>query len=219
MRITLPTICIIALSVQSVSAADGAEKPSSKPVKIYLVAGQSNAEQRGNIAWTQKNWPEYSTVRDKLWHYRPGKKPPSPFLGETYDRFGVEFVPGMAISDAVDNDVIFLTSAVGGTTLFKHWRPPSGVKRIGGEVGLLYERLLHHTHSLVTNLEELYPRYEGQGYELAGLIWFQGENDSLGIRSFPFYRTNESNLYHVIPDNINGIVIGETKWAGDVQST
>jgi len=186
MKITIPTICIIALAGQGLSAAAASEKPSAKPVKIYLVAGQSNAEQRGNIGWTQKNWPEYSAVREKLWHFRPGKKPPSPFLGETYDRFGVEFVPGMAISDAVENDVIFLTSAVGGTTLFNHWRPPRGVKRIGGEVGPLYERLLHHTHSLVTNLEELHPRYEGQGYELAGLIWFQGENDCFG--TFPYYK-------------------------------
>ena len=59
------------------------------------------------------------------------------------------------------------------------------VKRIGGDIGPLYERLLHHTHSLVTHLDELYPRYEGQGYELAGLIWFQGENDCFG--TFPYY--------------------------------
>jgi len=186
MKTALPTLCIVALGIQGLPVAAESEKPSAKPIKIYLVAGQSNAEQRGNIEWTQKNWPEYSAMREKLWHYRPGKKPPSPFLGETYDRFGVEFAPGMAISDAVENDVIFLTSAVGGTTLYNHWRPPSGVKRIGGEVGPLYERLLHHTHSLVTNLDELYPRYEGPGYELAGLIWFQGENDCFG--TFPYYK-------------------------------
>ena len=57
MKITIPAICIIALSLQSLSAADASEKPNAKPVKIYLVAGQSNAEQRGNIEWTQKNWP------------------------------------------------------------------------------------------------------------------------------------------------------------------
>ena len=115
MKTALTTLCILAMGILGVAAV--AEEPSAKPVKIYLVAGQSNAEQRGNIEWAQKNWPEYQTVREKLWHYRPGKKPPSTFLGETYDRFGVEFVPGMAISDAVENDVIFLTSAVGGTTL------------------------------------------------------------------------------------------------------
>ncbi len=135
MRYALPISCIFALGMQGLSVAAEAKKPSAKPVKIYLVAGQSNAELRGNIGWMQKNWTEHTEVREKLWHYRPGTKPPSPILGETYDKFGVEFVPGMKISDAVENDVIFLTSAVGGTTLFNHWRPPSGVKRIGGNVG------------------------------------------------------------------------------------
>lgn len=186
MNHTLLTLCAVALGIQGLAAAAEAEEPSDQPVKIYIVAGQSNAELRGNITWTQKNWPEYSTVREKLWHYRPGTKPPSPILGETYDKFGVEFVPGMMIADAVENDVIFLTSAVGGTTLYKHWRPPSGVKRIGGEVGSLYDRMLHHVHSLVANLGDLYPRYHGQGYELAGLIWFQGENDCFG--TFPYYQ-------------------------------
>ena len=70
---------------------DESPPASGKPVKIYIVAGQSNAELRGNIEWTQKEWPEYVKVRPKLWHYRPGQKPPSPVLGETYDKFGVEF--------------------------------------------------------------------------------------------------------------------------------
>ncbi len=186
MRISLLSVCIAVLGIQGLATAGEAEKPSNKPVKIYLVAGQSNAEQRGNVEWAQKYWPEYTKVRQKLWNFRPGVKPPSPFLGDSYERFGVEFVPGMKIADAVENDVIFLTSAVGGTTLYRHWRPPSGVKRIGGKVGDLYERLLYHTHSLVANLDVLYPRYKGQGYELAGLIWFQGENDCFG--TFPYYQ-------------------------------
>jgi hypothetical protein len=186
MRISLLSICIIALGIQGLTSVAQAKEPSKKPVKIYLVAGQSNAEQRGNIEWAQKYWPEYTKIRQKLWNYRPGVKPPSPFLGESYSKFGVEFVAGMEISDAVENDVIFLTSAVGGTTLYNQWRPPSGVKRIGGKVGSLYERLLYHTHSLVANLETLYPRYKGQGYELAGMIWFQGENDCFG--TFPYYQ-------------------------------
>jgi len=34
----------------------------------------------------------------------------------------------------------------------------------------------------------VYPRYAGQDVEIAGIIWFQGENDSLNIGNFPFYQ-------------------------------
>jgi len=172
---TIIAVCMLFVGTSAMAQAKS--EPSDKPVKIYIVAGQSNAEQRGNIPWTQKQWPEYNKIREKLWHYYPEHKPPSPFLGETYDKLGVEFVAGTEISDAVENDVIFISSAVGGTTLYNKWLPPSGVKRLGGEVGPLYTRLLAHTLDICSNIGELYPRYKGQGYELAGIIWFQGEND------------------------------------------
>jgi hypothetical protein len=162
--------------------------PSKKPIKIYIIAGQSNAEQRGNMDWMRDTWPEYGKVDPKLWHFHPGAKPPSPFNGETYAKFGVEFVPGIEISKRVENDVIFLSTAVGGTTLRQRWTSPTGAKRLGCEVGNLYERMFQWTYDLIRNAGEIYPRYAGQEFEIAGIIWFQGENDSLSYGNFPFYQ-------------------------------
>ena len=38
--------------------------------------------------------------------------------------------------------------------------------------------LVNRFHNLIDNLEEVYPAYQGQGYEIAGFIWSPGENDS-----------------------------------------
>ena len=66
--------------------------PSSKPIKIYLVAGE-NVGKAGEIQYLHENWPEYTTEDPKLWHFNPVAKPPSTILGETYDRYGIELVP------------------------------------------------------------------------------------------------------------------------------
>ncbi len=163
------------------------------PVKVYILAGQSNAEQHGQINFLKENFPEYTQEQPNLWHYRPAVKVPSPFMGDTYGGYGVELAAGYAVADAVPNDVIFVTSAVGGTTLDARWRPPSAVKRLGGEVGDLYLEMIKHTHNLIANLDELYPRYKGQGFELAGFIWFQGENDCTG-RTQGTYRDSLRDL-------------------------
>ena len=167
--LVLLSCCLLA---ETAPAKDG-----PLPVKIYIVAGQSNAEPRGSIEFLKANCPELAKQRDDLWRFRPVVQTPTPFLGPNYGAYGVELGAGLAVADAVDNDVIFVTSAVGGTMLFNRWRPPSAVKRMGGEIGDLYDTMIKHVHNLVANLDQLYPRYRGQGYELAGFIWFQGEND------------------------------------------
>jgi len=182
----IATLIACLLPVLPAQAQDPA--PSKKPIKIYIIAGQSNAEQRGNMEWMRETWPEYSEVDPKLWHFHPGAKPPSPFNGETYDKFGVEFVPGIEISKRVENDIIFLATATGGTTLRQRWTSPTGAERLGCEVGNLYERMFQRTFDLITHAPDIYPRYAGQEFEIAGIIWFQGENDSLSLGNFPFYQ-------------------------------
>jgi hypothetical protein len=181
-------LTLLACLLPALPVYAGEDVPSKKPIKIYIIAGQSNAEQRGNMEWLRDTWPEYSTVDPKLWHFHPSAKPPSPFNGETYSKMGVELVPGIEISKRVENEVIFLATALGGTTLRQRWISPRGAKRLGCEVGDLYVRMLKRTFDLIRNIKDVYPRYAGQDFEIAGIIWFQGENDSLHLGNFPFYQ-------------------------------
>jgi hypothetical protein len=183
-----PILTLLTCLLPALAAVAQDPAPSSKPIKIYIIAGQSNAEQRGSMEWLRDTWPEYSEIDPKLWHFHPGAKPPSPINGETYDKFGVELVPGLEISKRVGNDVLFLATATGGTTLRQRWTSPTGAKRLGCEVGDLYERMFRRTFDLIANIGDIYPRYAGQEFEMAGIIWFQGENDSLHLGNFPFYQ-------------------------------
>jgi len=172
-----PLLVIGLIGCFAVTDSSAARAGSSKPVKIYILAGQSNAEGRGSHDFLKKNFPELAGQQDDIWHFRFGAKSPAPFNSKNYGSYGVEFGAGLGVRQVVDNDIIFLTSAVGGTMLYDRWLPPSAAKRLDRETGDLYNRLIRETHNLISNLEELYPRYNGQGYELAGFIWFQGEND------------------------------------------
>ena len=168
----LTTSCIFAPRTATV-----ADPTAPEPVKIYIIAGQSNAEVRGNPTFLKENFPESAKPHDDIWRFIPTVAIPTPFNGPGYDRYGVELGAGLGVREVVDNDIIFMMSAVGGTMLYDRWLSPTAAKRLDCETGDLYNRLIKQAHNLVANLDTRYPRYKGQGYELAGFIWFQGEND------------------------------------------
>ncbi|MBL7132954.1 MAG: HEAT repeat domain-containing protein [Phycisphaerae bacterium] len=186
MRITIAATIAAMLATTAIGA-------TPKPVKIYIIAGQSNAEERMGVGFLAENFPEYSKLREDIWRMRPGVNSPTPFMGPKYGSYGVEHAAGYILADAVDNDILFIRSAVGGTMLHTRWRSPSAVKRLGGPVGDLYDRMIKRVHNTVANLGEFLPTYRGQGYELAGVIWFQGENDCCA-KTQGFYRDGLMDL-------------------------
>jgi len=182
---------VIATTIAAMLAT--APAATRKPLKIYIIAGQSNAESRHGIGFLAENFPEYSKLREDIWRMNPGVKSPTPFMGPKYKVFGIEHAAGYILADAVDNDILFIRSAVGGTMLYDRWRSPSAVKRLGGPVGDLYDRMIKRVHNIIANLGEFLPTYRGQGYELAGVLWFQGENDCCARRQ-GFYRDSLMDL-------------------------
>jgi len=193
------------------TAAACAAEAKPKPIKIYLMAGQSNMEGKNAYAWGVKDDnPDLADRRDDVWCVRAGRIPgplrPGWGGAPGNDRmFGPELVMGKVLGDAVDNPIILFKSATGGTTLNFHWRPPSAVERAGGEVGYLYKRMMRRFHRLLANVKDFYPQYQGQGLEVAGFVWFQGENDSLAEatpndRSTGYWHQYEKNLEDLIHD-------------------
>jgi len=187
MRTLIITVMVAALPASAATAA------GLKPVKIYVIAGQSNAESRQSVAFLTENFPEYAKQRDDVWLLTPAISSPTPLMGPKYKVYGVEHAAGYMLADAVDNDIVFIRSAVGGTMLYDRWRSPSAAKRLGGPVGDLYDTMIRRVHNQLANLEAFCPRYRGQGYELAGFIWFQGENDCCA-KTQGFYRDSLMDL-------------------------
>jgi len=56
--------------------------------------------------------------------------------------------------------------------------------------------------STLTNLEMLFPAYDGPGYEIAGFFWFQGWNDMIDAKATAEYA---ANMAHVIRDVRKGL--------------
>ncbi len=151
------------------------------PVKIYIMAGQSNMEGPGQTNYLRENkLTSLLEERDDVLCVYAGRVtgPLLPEFGFRRGNFGPELLFGHEMGDTLENDIILFKSALGGTTLHVDWRPPGAVKRAGGEVGPLYNQMISRFHTFLRNLEKAYPGYnKKQGYEIAGFIWLQGESD------------------------------------------
>lgn len=216
-------VCII-FTLLAYGPARGASVKG--PVKVFLLAGQSNMEGHAEIrtidflgededknraALLKKFKPDGKTLvtRDDIWVVSNGASfdKLQPGLGARKEaetpgnKIGPEYAFGYFMGEALEEQVLLIKVAEGGTSLYQNWRPPSagipaGVKP--EECGDLYRALVGNTHQTLKNLKKLFPAYdEKAGYEIAGLVWFQGYNDLFDEVTRKEYRTN---LVHLIKD-------------------
>lgn len=193
---------------------------ADKPVKVFVLAGQSNMEGQGFIkADPKRNEGKGSleylvrdkatadqfkhllgkkegewAVRDDVWiHYlnRTGKLTVG--YGAKEDRIGPELGFGTVIGDAYEEPVLLVKLAWGGKSLAKDFRPPSA----GGEVGPFYKEIVDRTKAVLKDLKKEFPEFGDRGYELAGFGWHQGWNDRINQA---FNDEYEKNLAHFIRD-------------------
>lgn len=245
MQHLLRTLLIgLGLLLHGVKASVAQPPPAAKPVKVFVLAGQSNMEGqavvdldgkdynsgRGNLASLfndpaksprvnhLKNSKGEWAVRDDVWvRYRREGKPllagPLALGFSVYgDRhhFGPELQIGHALGDHFDAQVLLVKTAWGGKSLVKDFRPPSS----GGEVGPYYTKMVAEVRQACDNLKADFPGDRGQGYELAGLIWYQGWNDGAGPKNaVPEYETNLVNLIKDVRKDLKAphlpVVVGE----------
>ncbi len=167
---SLSLMALVALtSIGAASAAD-------KPVKIYILSGQSNMNtMHSDIELLQKNYPDVAFPPKNVWFVEEAYRGGIPRGG---NKWGVETPFGLDLTKEIKEPVLLFKSNLGGTTLTKDWLPPSTVKRTGGEVGYLYKRMIRRFHNMIENLETICPPVKEQGYEIAGFVWFQGESDA-----------------------------------------
>jgi len=174
--------------------AQEAPSAATAPVKIYLLAGQSNMVGYTSAEWVAKEAPKLARPRADVWCYWRGKcRPLGPGAGH---QVGPELAFGHGIGDALEAPVLLCKFAVGGTTLHEAWRSPSAVVRAGGEIGHLYKRMMKRFHRILADPGKVYPAAKGRRFEIAGFIWLQGENDCFGKREDHY----EANLRDLIKD-------------------
>ncbi len=217
-----------------------ADQPGKSPLKVFILAGQSNMQGAGIIeANPNRNGGKGSleylvkepataprfkhlvdadgdwVVRDDVWiWYFDRKGGLTVGYGAREDRIGPELQFGHVVGDWLDNQVLLIKIAWGGKSLAKDFRPPSS----GGELGPFYTLLIEHTKDVLTNLEEYFPDYDGQGWELAGIGWHQGWNDRVNQAANDEYEKNLANFIRDIRKDLSAkelpFVIAETGMHG-----
>jgi len=214
-RAAVPAILTLVI-VLSCGRAAPARTPAKSPVKVFILAGQSNMEGQGKIAIDPKRNEgkgslEYLVkdpataerfkhivddkgrwiVRDDVWIWYLGRKGGLTVgYGARNDRIGPEFQFGHLIGDYFPNQVLLIKTAWGGKSLAKDFRPPSS----GGEIGPYYIEMLKHVTDVLTNLKKHFPEYDGRGYDLAGFAWHQGWNDGCSVKDTDQYEKNLANF-------------------------
>ena len=124
-------------------------------------------------------------------------------------KIGPEFTFGIYMQKALDEPILIIKTAWGGKSLHTDFRPPSmGVynlndgqkeqcRKRGQDIGekqaeadeasgQYYRLMVEHVEKVLGDIKRVYPAYDArQGYELAGLVWFQGWNDMVDSGVYP----------------------------------
>lgn len=195
----------------------------SKPVRVFLLAGQSNMEGYGIISAGKDgdldhaaandfkylkdgdgNWVErkdvwyYEKIGDRICNLKVN-------LGANSRRFGPKIGPELAFGHQVgehfDEQVLIIKCAWGGQALGGPFRPPSAGPNPQNpddeNTGKRYRETLAITKDVLANLKKYYPAYKGQGHTLAGIFWHQGWNDGCNKE---FTADYEENMVHFVND-------------------
>ena len=175
-QVVLHAICVSIIvsflfAPASVSAGEG------KPIKVFLLGGQSNMAGAGQVADLKPPYGEpFSKVR--IWDSRAKKWAPlSAKVVNKKGRFGPEISFGHAIAAALPGEDIRLVKyAVGGTALHNDWAPTKGRQYVG---------FMNTAKAAMADLDAA-----GTEYEIAGMLWLQGESDAAERKA----ETYEKNL-------------------------
>jgi hypothetical protein len=226
---------ILRLCAVLVAFAFPAKVLSAGPLKVFVLAGQSNMQGQGEITDGAQGNLQYMVdtdpatfghlkdaggwvVRDDVWvwYERDGstliKGGLSVGQGAANDTIGPELQFGHVIGDYYDDQVLLIKTAWGGKSLAVDFRPPSSGWSINppvavGDQGYYYQEMLNIVADVLANLSTHFPAYEGQGYEIVGFGWHQGWNDRVNQTYNDEYEYNMANFIRDIRSSEHGFGI------------
>lgn len=188
-------------------------------------------------------WVKLDDVWIKYWD-RKGKLTVGYAMPE--DRIGPELGFGHVVGGKLTNQVLIIKVAWGGQSLGRDFRPPSSglpsdeklkdildktnasntkkkkplvtLKDIKAKYGQRYRDLVTEVHTVLADIKQVFPEYDGSGYELSGLVYFQGFNDVISGTYSAEYGKNMINFIRDIRKDLGvpklPVVIGELGMGG-----
>ncbi len=221
----------------------------TKPVKVFILMGQSNMVGMGDInpadkpgtlttlTNTEKRYPFLLddagqwTVRKDVYYYDARVKKGSPLSATSNNgnSIGPELGFGFVMGQLLDEPVLILKSCIGNRSLGWDLLPPNSerfeaeVTERGGQkvtkifagykdspdswvkgtepqpiawyAGKQYDDDMANAKAALAALARIYPDYKGQGYEITGFVWWQGNKDQNAVYAARY----EQNLARLIP--------------------
>ena len=179
------------------------EKGKRYPIKITYLKGGSAAfwlkhidlKGKGDLASLIKDG-KYTWFADEsgewvkrddvtYWETRISKQEGGsggPLSATSNGRFiGPEVPFGFVMGDYHEAPVLLIESSMGNRALSFDFRPPSSGKTAEEEAneycGLEYDLMIKGVQNTLKNIDKIVPDYNGEGYEIAGFVWFQGHKD------------------------------------------
>jgi len=130
-------------------------------------------------------------------------------FGADENKIGPELTFGITMKERVKQPILIIKTAWGGKSLHTDFRSPSAgpyefhpaviarLEQQGKDLdairsqkeeatGVFYRQTIDHINKVLSDIESVYGDYNPQvGYELAGLVWFQGWNDLVDTNAYP----------------------------------
>lgn len=181
---------------------------SAGPLKVFILAGQSNMQGHANISTIDHMARDPKTsalhkemtgkdgkrvVCDKVWisylSEDHGQKPViregklTAGFGARTEAIGPEFTFGITMEKHLRQPVLLIKTAWGGKSLHTDFRPPSASP---DGAGVYYRMMIDHVKKVLDDPGKVVPSYQKtDGFELAGFVWFQGWNDLVDQKTYP----------------------------------
>jgi alpha-galactosidase len=198
---------------------------TTKPVKVFVLAGQSNMVGMGNIGalgtpgtleTITKNENKFPhlvdaaddwTVRNDVYfyeaelHFNGGWLTVPPLPGNS--TIGPELQFGHIMGFTHDEQVLVIKTSNGNRSLGWDYRPPSLPYHPNNPdsnewEGKSYRLMMQGVNYTLSNISTILPGYAGQGYEIAGFCWFQGHKDQYDATNIAEYELNLTALINDI---------------------
>lgn len=241
--LSVALVLVPALALAAARPVTAGPPVADKPVKVFVLAGQSNMEGhgivvddpkrnggKGSLEYVAKDSATAEkfkhlldsdgkwVVRDDVWiHYLDRKGKLSVGYGGDPNKIGPELGFGHVVGEAYDEPVILVKLAWGGKSLAADFRPPSS----GGEVGPYYKEVVDRTKAVLKDLKKEFPELGDRGYELAGFGWHQGWNDRINPVFVDEYEKNLANFIRDIRKDLGvkdlPFVVAETGMSGPAE--
>ncbi|NQU21589.1 MAG: hypothetical protein HQ567_09925 [Candidatus Nealsonbacteria bacterium] len=157
------------------------------------------AKRAGKFPWLlddEDNW----TVRNDVYFQeaRIAKEGRGCPLSATSN--GKTIGPGLGFGHVMgafhDEQVLLIKTSMGNRSLGFDFRPPtSGRTDPDSEwESLEYKLMVEGVRKTLDNIKDVVPGYKGQGYEIAGFVWWQGHKDSGSEETIAEYEKNMVNM-------------------------